>query len=270
MDSAVAVAQTFASHAALSFVGALAGSWFLVLAIRVALARAGGGAGLGALPPRRALVVRVLLCAALLVGAALAFTSLAEALDRRTAISHFDIALAEALHLHLSLTTLQAFASVTRLGDVATLTGLCIVVAGLLVWRGQHTLAFFWVLAVAGNGVLNGFLKRTFERGRPVHDHAVFVADHGFSFPSGHSSGALVTYGMLAYVILRLAPVRWQLPVLMAATAIAVTTGLSRIVLQVHYASDVLAGFASGLCWLSLCVMCVEWQRLRPTAPPKH
>ncbi|RYF39882.1 MAG: phosphatase PAP2 family protein, partial [Comamonadaceae bacterium] len=73
--------------------------------------------------------------------------------------------------------------------------------------------------------------------------------------------------GMLAYVVLRFVARRWQLPVLLAATAVAFTTGSSRVFLQVHYASDVLAGFAWGLAWLALCVLGCEWLRLRAGGP---
>jgi membrane-associated phospholipid phosphatase len=74
----------------------------------------------------------------------------------------------------------------------------------------------------------------------------------------------VVAYGMLAYLAQRLAPPRWRRASLLAAAAVAFTTGSSRVFLQVHYASDVLAGFASGLAWLALCVLACEALRLRP------
>jgi undecaprenyl-diphosphatase len=39
--------------------------------------------------------------------------------------------------------------------------------------------------------------------------------------------------------------------------------GVSRILLQVHYFSDVMAGYASGLAWLVVCLGGAEWWRLR-------
>jgi len=260
------MALTLGTHAAVAFPLALALLWLLILAVWLLVRRVEAGEGQTPLPPERLLILRVLLGFAIMVGAGTVFAEMAEALDVRDAIGRFDLALAEALRPQLSPATLRAFALLTHVGNVGTLTVLCIVVAGLLLWRRQRTLAYFWVLAVAGNGALNSVLKRIFERARPTHDHGIFVADGGWSFPSGHSSGSVVAYGMLAYLVLRFVSVRWQLPVLMTATAMAFTTGLSRLVLQVHYASDVLAGFASGLLWLSLCVVSVEWLRLRPAA----
>jgi len=66
---------------------------------------------------------------------------------------------------------------------------------------------------------------------------------------------------MLAYLALRLAPPRWHLPAMLGAAALAGTVGSSRVFLQVHYASDVLAGFASGTAWLLVAIIGVELGR---------
>jgi len=50
--------------------------------------------------------------------------------------------------------------------------------------------------------------------------------------------------------------------------AMVTVIGLSRIVLQVHYFSDVMAGYVSGLVWLVLCMGGAEWWRLRATPKP--
>jgi membrane-associated phospholipid phosphatase len=120
------------------------------------------------------------------------------------------------------------------------------------------------VVAVAGNALLNVTLKAIFERARPLHD-ATEELVRGFSFPSGHSSGAVVAYGMFAYVLIRcLSPAqaaRLKLPLVLAATALAFTIGCSRIFIQAHFATDVLAGFASGSAWLVVCIGSAEWLR---------
>ena len=95
--------------------------------------------------------------------------------------------------------------------------------------------------------------------------HGLVLAD-GWSFPSGHSSGSVVAFGMLAYLLSRFLPAdraALRLPVLLAAAALAFTVGSSRVFLQVHFASDVLAGFASGAAWLAVCVAAVEVGRYR-------
>jgi membrane-associated phospholipid phosphatase len=224
------------------------------------LRRGGGGAPV---PSLRLLQVRTGIGCAVVLGAGMVFVVLSQALDAQASIGQFDAALTRALQLHVSNSALEGFAMLTHLGDTNTRTVLCIAVSALLLGLSQRALAIAWVAAVAGNGAINSLLKGVFERPRPLHDHGLPVADSGWSFPSGHSSGALVTYGMLAYLVLRLAPPRWGLPALLLAAALAFVTGLSRVFLQVHFASDVLAGFASGLMWLTVCVTAVEWARWR-------
>ena len=214
----------------------------------------------------RLLILRLLAAfgAVLLAGAG--FAEMLEALDPDEELGRFDDALARTLRSEMGAASLQAFALLTRLGDTITLTLLCIVVTAWLLWRKRRVLALGYVVAVAGNGVLIRVLKRVFERVRPPHEGLPVSAD-GFSFPSGHSAGAVVAYGMLVYVALNFTAPRWHAPLLLAATALALSIGVSRVMLQVHYASDVLAGFAFGLLWLGACVVSLEWtQRWRARA----
>lgn len=168
-----------------------------------------------------------------------------------------DAALGGALRAGVSGQARTVFAIVTHLADPATLAVLCIVIAAGLLATGHRALARGCVIAIAGNAVLNRTLKALVSRTRPepIDGHAL---EHGFSFPSGHSSGAVVTYGVLAYVVVRLLPERWHLPALAAAVAIAFTVGASRVFLNAHFPSDVAAGFASGSAWLAMCIMGME------------
>ena len=79
--------------------------------------------------------------------------------------------------------------------------------------------------------------------------HGAAQAD-GFSFPSGHSSASMVAYAMLAYLAVRLLPRAWQVPAVCCAGALIFTTGWSRVVLHVHYVSDVLVGWVLGGTWM--------------------
>ena len=193
---------------------------------------------------------------AVVVAGAAGFAEIAEGLGAGGTLSLADAALTASIHAHVSARTLQAFALLTHFGDARVLASLGVAVALWLLWRGERALALGWVLALAGNALLNPMLKRIFERVRPLHEYGG-VSESGWSFPSGHTSGATVTYGMLAYVMLRTLPSRWQLPAVLGATGLAFTVGCSRVFLQVHFASDVVAGFASGTAWLTVCVVSV-------------
>jgi len=266
MPIEVHLAHVLGTNAILAFAAMLAVLLAVILVFSLVLGRIEHNRGPGPLPPNRLLILRLVVGFAVVVAASFGFAEMAEALDVSESMGRFDVALADTLRLQLPVTALHAFAQVTQLGDVSTLTVLCVAVVRLLLWAKQHTLALAWLLAVAGNGALTHVLKDVFERVRPVHEHGLLVGE-GWSFPSGHSSGAVVAYGMLAYVVIRSVSAPWRLPVLLLAATLAFTTGFSRVFLQVHYASDVLAGFASGLLWLTVCVISSEWLRLRAASP---
>lgn len=212
-------------------------------------------------PENAHLLIRLASGLAVLTAAAAVFVALAKALGNGDRAGRLDQLFSEAVRSSTDEPTLQVFAWITRLGDTVTLTLLCMVVATVLLARCRRGLALGWVLAVAGNALLNTTLKVMFERTRPAHDSALVQAG-GWSFPSGHSSGAVVAYGMLAYVLLlNLRPAqasRAALPLMLLAAALAFSVGCSRIFLQVHFATDVLAGFASGTAWLAVCVGSME------------
>ena len=215
-----------------------------------------------ALAPRSGLRPRIAVGLTLMLLGAGVFAALATQLGAENRLLRFDQAFTDALRASAVPPVLQVFAVLTHLGDTATLTGLCLVVALALVIGARRGLALGWVLTVAGNGLLNQTLKQIFSRVRPLDPGGV-VLEPGFSFPSGHSSGALVAYGMLAYLALRVLPPRWHLPTLVAALTLALVVGASRLFLRVHFASDVIAGFASGTAWLALCITVLEILRWR-------
>ena len=206
---------------------------------------------------------------AVIFGGVWVFVALASALTAAAPMLPWDQAVIDTLRAHVTPQTLTVFAALTHLADPGTLAVLCVLGTLVLLGRHQPGLAVTWVLAIAGNGVLNQRLKLFIGRARPLDPDGALLAQ-GFSFPSGHSSGAVVTYGMLAYLALRLLPKVWHLPALLLALALMLAVGASRVLLGVHFPSDVLAGFASGSVWLALCVTSVElvgwWQARRASA----
>lgn len=199
-----------------------------------------------------------------LVLAGIAMAGLAESGRTLGPWGVLDDVLATGLQTQASAAVLQWFATLTHLGDTWVLTALALGVAAAL-WLHQHRLlALGWLVALAGNGALTRVLKNLFERVRPEHTHGIAEAS-GYSFPSGHSSASMVAYAMLAYLATRLLPRAWHLPAAMVAGALIFTTGWSRVVLHVHYASDVLAGWLLGGTWMLCTVLIMEsvarWRR---------
>jgi undecaprenyl-diphosphatase len=195
------------------------------------------------------------------------FVELVDETESGEALAAFDVALAAAMARHLDATTLALAGAITHLGDPVVLYVVALGVTLVLALRGERQLALAWVVVTGGGALLNRLLKALFERSRPLHDHGFGSAD-GFSFPSGHASGSLLVYGMLAYLVVRHTPRRWHLPVAALALVLVVFVGASRVLLQVHWFSDVLAGWANAAAWGALCVGGLEAVRL--AAPPRR
>jgi undecaprenyl-diphosphatase len=160
---------------------------------------------------------------------------------------------------------LRTFSLITHLGDPDFLTVLATVVTVALLLLKRWVLAGAWVSATLGGGLLNLILKSIFERPRPLHDHGL-VHETSWSFPSGHASGSMLIYSLLGYLIVRHTPRAWHIPVAVVTVALIVFVGSSRVLLQVHYFSDVLAGYASAAAWSALCIAGLEtvrWQGKR-------
>jgi membrane-associated phospholipid phosphatase len=142
---------------------------------------------------------------------------------------------------------------ITFLGGTTILTLLLI---GSLIWlifkRRNYWGAIFYIVAVAGGGLLNLGLKHWFGRIRPENS---LIVEQGFSYPSGHAMGSLIYYGFLGYLVVRSRRNR-SLKVVLGITFISLILliGFSRIYLGVHYPSDVFAGFSAGTVWLLLCI----------------
>lgn len=205
----------------------------------------------------------------LLLALTLFFAAIALAIfgHHPAALVDFDASLAESLHRQLPLPALRMIAGVTHLGDELWLVSAAAVMLLVLLLRRHRQLALAWAVALLGILPINGGLKALFRRARPLHDHG-FVIEPGWSFPSGHAFGAVVFYGMFAYVLLRLSR-RMHRAIIAVAVLLIGVVGISRILLQVHYFSDVLAGYTAGAAWLVLCIGTTETLRepARGTVP---
>jgi undecaprenyl-diphosphatase len=148
-------------------------------------------------------------------------------------------------------TALLRFAqAVTLLGD-PTLITLAAAVLALVLWRrGDTRLALFVVAARIGALVLSQSLKQLVDRARPVFDVPVATA-LGPSYPSGHAIGSTVFWTTTA--VLLMPHVRRPRLLLLGAVLVAVLVSASRVLLGVHFLSDVSGGLLLGLGWAGIC-----------------
>lgn len=117
--------------------------------------------------------------------------------------------------------------------------------AAYLWQRKQHHLANFTLIALAGAAILNAAMKLVFNRARPELWPRI-VTEGGASFPSGHSMFAAALSTVLVLLAWR---TRWRYLALTLGVAYTLLMLYSRMLLGVHYPTDVLAGALSGMAW---------------------
>ena len=155
----------------------------------------------------------------------------------------------------------EAFRDFTGLGGVGVLSLLTLAILGYLWLRGMRRAALYVLLAIGGGLLVSLALKAGFQRPRPdLISHGSLVQTA--SFPSGHSMLSAIVYltgGALLALVHEGRAMRFYL---IACAAVAtILVGISRVYLGVHWPTDVLAGWAGGTAWASLCWI-IAW-RLR-------
>jgi undecaprenyl-diphosphatase len=148
-------------------------------------------------------------------------------------------------------------------GVLWTLTGTAAVVLAI---RRRWRLAVYLLIAGAGALTLDPVLKALVGRLRPVVAHPVAYGN-GDSFPSGHALGSLVCYGALFLVFLPATRGIWRRVFTVVIGTLIAAIGISRLLLGVHYVSDVLGAWALGITWLGLTAFAFELSRQARGAP---
>lgn len=198
------------------------------------------------------------------------FGDIAEDMTRSAGTRIFDEDVAQYFHRHATPSATQAARVASFFGSVGFVTAASVLTALVFLWRkwGYRLLAL--VLVIGGGSLLNILLKHLFHRQRPVLENP-FVTLSSYGFPSGHTMGSTLLYGLLAMLAAQSIR-RWRMrawPFVVAVLVVG-TIGFTRIYLGAHYLTDVLGAIAAGLAWLTICWTGVEtfrgWRRSRSAA----
>src|SRR6266851_3007710 len=150
--------------------------------------------------------------------------------------------------------------AVTFLGSSGVLWTVIGAAAIILALRKRWRLAIYLLVSGAGALILDPVLKSLVGRLRPVVAHPV-AHGTGNSFPSGHALGSIVCYGAILLVFLPAARGRWRTAFVTVIVALIALIGISRILLGVHYLSDVVGAWAIGITWLGVTAFAFELTR---------
>lgn len=146
----------------------------------------------------------------------------------------------------------------TLVGEWPVVVAASLVAAGLLVHRGKRRLAVMLMIGTLAARLLVAVQKVELGRIRP-DEHLRLVHVSTLSFPSGHSANSMLVYPLCA---LLLAPKPWRRAAAGGAIMLSLCIGASRVLLGVHWPSDVVAGWSFGLLWL-LVLLQLAWRNGR-------
>jgi undecaprenyl-diphosphatase len=195
---------------------------------------------------------RLLLALASAFLAALAFAHIAEDYLTNDPLARWDVQFARWLAAERTWLGIDVFRVLTFFGSPAVALAISAAVFFVLYRRRLLVQAALLPLVLGGAELLNLILKLSFHRARP---EVAFVQLDTYSFPSGHAMASAAAYGAFAYLAWPRIRTRGRRVLLIAVTSLFVALiCFSRLYLGVHYLSDVLAGFAGGVFWLSVSI----------------
>ena len=191
---------------------------------------------------------------------------LAIAVRRTDALARVDSAAARWAQANGTETTHRILLEISNLASTPGVL-LIGVVIGAIEWARvpSRFIPPFLIVVTLGDSLVTNLVKETVDRARPTIDP--LAATLGPSFPSGHSSTAAAFFAALALLMGRRRDDRQKAVLVGIAVGLAVAVACSRVLLDLHWLSDVVGGLALGWGWFALCAVAFGGWLLRFGAP---
>ncbi|KDA51857.1 hypothetical protein L963_012 [Leuconostoc mesenteroides subsp. cremoris T26] len=156
----------------------------------------------------------------------------------------FDIFFQQLIQHRGTFTTLF-FTYITQAGNMTVIIVVSVIVSIFLAYKHCYReLLFLSVNIIFSAGIITQVLKHMITRVRPQPQ---LIQESGYSFPSGHSMAAILLYGSLIILInYHLKPSLFKTASVIVLTSLIIIIPISRVYVNVHYPSDILAGLSLG------------------------
>ncbi|MGF2769539.1 phosphatase PAP2 family protein [Bacillus cereus] len=141
--------------------------------------------------------------------------------------------------------SLTFFSYFTKLGSAIGIAA-TLVISLLVFWKQRYYAAMIvYPMGILITHLVNKGIKEIVKRERPSLNEALDAL--GYSFPSGHAMLSIMTFGFLAYIIAaNLKSIAGKCVITILMVIVILSIGLSRVILNVHYPTDILAGYCVG------------------------
>jgi membrane-associated phospholipid phosphatase len=221
------------------------------------------------LDPQAATGLALTLAFAVIVLGGLVLAVLAYLVRGKTEVVRIDSGVADWGDRNASGFATDVLTAISHVGEPKVVIALAALVAIAETVRTRSRWVIpFMALVVAGNGVITTTVKELADRARPTLNPMAETL--GPSFPSGHSSWSAAFFAATALLAIRGRGRRARALIVGACTAAAVTIAATRVLLGVHWLSDVIAGLALGSAWFCVCAVAFGGRLLRFGAPAEE
>ena len=155
------------------------------------------------------------------------------------------------------------FTLYTKIGNPLIISMITLAVVLILIFVGHWRWSVFLAINMVVGNLINHFVKSIVQRPRPSLPH--LVVETGYSFPSGHATAAVMFFGSLILIGHFLIKQKsWHHLWIGIMLIMLLLLGISRLYVQVHYPSDVTAGFLLALGNLTILWLVAAKTYLRP------
>ena len=185
------------------------------------------------------------------------FIALAEAVATLNSIVSIDYFISAQMSLLRDSDVVGFFVLITSFASTPIAVLVVLFVAVNCWVKQQRYIIVGLLIATLVSTAFTSLLKYLFQRERPANSLLVVQT---YSFPSGHATTAMALYGFIAYLLIRFHQnFAQKIRIFTIAILFILLIGLSRVVLNQHYLSDVLGGYLVGAFWLTLGISITEW-----------
>ena len=205
---------------------------------------------------------------ALLAGALVVYAAVAADVVNAGPLSELDVDVATWVARSMPTWAEWLARPFTWLGGWLGVTAVVAAAVTRLLIRGARGEAALLVTVAIGIQLIVVASKNGYERPRPDVGSAIALPS-SFSFPSGHAATGIAVFGLLGLIAAAYADTRRAKTIaVVAGFALGALIGASRVVLDVHYLSDVVAGACLGLAWLVTCLLAARGLHARRARAP--
>jgi membrane-associated phospholipid phosphatase len=179
-----------------------------------------------------------------------------------TGLVRLDRSVADWGQRHASPLTDHVLNAITFVGQPVSIGVLAALVALAETVRTRNRwIAPFMLIVIAGTGLLTTTVKDLADRARPAFNPIAETL--GPSFPSGHSSWSAAFLAATALILSRNRRPHVRAVLAGIAAGLAVSVAATRVLLAMHWLSDVIAGLALGWAWFAVCAIAFGGRVLR-------